>query len=270
MDGEVLYEAEGTPQRAVNEATAFLMSAMLSDVLTSGTAAGARRYFTLPAAGKTGTTNDFRDAWFVGYTPTLATGVWVGYDMPRTIARDGYAAQLAVPIWARFMRVATRGQKADWLKPPPTVTSAGICRISGKLATSSCREVPTYDRDGFLTIQSAAYTEYFVRGTEPTTYCDRHGYQFDTWRTVGTRGVLPEPSHSRDIPATPENAVSNSPERPVSTPSERPVSTPEPRAAVNEPASAPLPPESQVAAPAAPSRSGTKRPGFWGRIFGRR
>ena len=68
--------------------------------------------------GKTGTTNDYKDAWFIGFTPSLVTGVWVGYDQPQTIRRNGYAAELAVPMWTRFMKAATKGQKAEWVHRP--------------------------------------------------------------------------------------------------------------------------------------------------------
>jgi penicillin-binding protein 1A len=114
--GEVLYTDEHEQQRAVSETTAFQMSEMLTDVINSGTAWPARREgFMLPAAGKTGTTNDYHDAWFIGYTPHLAAGVWVGYDQPRTIIARGFAADLAVPMWARFMKEVTRNDKPDWL-----------------------------------------------------------------------------------------------------------------------------------------------------------
>jgi 1A family penicillin-binding protein len=110
-DGEVLFAAAPQVKPAVSQATAFLMTSMLSDVINAGTGWQARNVgFTLPAAGKTGTTNDYRDAWFIGYTPSLATGVWVGYDQPRTIIGNGYAGDLAVPLWGRFMAAAsTRG-----------------------------------------------------------------------------------------------------------------------------------------------------------------
>ena len=86
---------------------------MLEDVVNYGTAYRARQEgFTLPAAGKTGTTNDYVDAWFVGYTPNLATGVWIGFDKPRTIISNGFAGELAVPMWARFMKVATASAQA--------------------------------------------------------------------------------------------------------------------------------------------------------------
>ncbi len=117
--GEVLYESMPSPQRVISEATAFLMTTMLADVLNSGTAWPARRVgFTLPAAGKTGTTNEYRDAWFIGFTPHLVSGVWVGYDQPRTIMAGGYAAELAVPLWGRFMMQATKGNAPDWYTLP--------------------------------------------------------------------------------------------------------------------------------------------------------
>ena len=96
------------PLQVLAPQTAFLMTSMLSDVVNYGTAYRARQEgFTLPAAGKTGTTNDYVDAWFVGYTPNLATGVWIGFDKPRTIIANGFAGELAVPLWARFMKIAT-------------------------------------------------------------------------------------------------------------------------------------------------------------------
>ena len=80
-DGVVLYTATESSTYAVSDTTAFLMTTMMADVINAGTGAGARSLgFTLPAAGKTGTTNDFHDAWFVGFTPKLATGVWVGLE----------------------------------------------------------------------------------------------------------------------------------------------------------------------------------------------
>jgi penicillin-binding protein 1A len=164
-DGEVLYLNEQVQQRAISEITAFQMAEMLADVVNSGTAWPARREgFTAPAAGKTGTTNDYHDAWFVGFTPHLTTGVWVGYDQPRTIIGRGYAADLAVPLWARFMKEATRSDKPDWFTRPSGVTTARICRLSGRLATDACHDDE----------RSLAYYENFVAGTEPTMTCPIH------------------------------------------------------------------------------------------------
>ena len=118
LEGAVLFEGEAAPKRVVSEITAFLLTSMLADVVNHGTAYKARQMgFMLPAGGKTGTTNEYVDAWFLGFTPSLATGVWVGFDQPQTILANGYTGDLAVPLWARFMRDATKGDKPVWFTP---------------------------------------------------------------------------------------------------------------------------------------------------------
>ncbi len=162
--GHVLFTSNDHPVQVLDETTAFLMSDMLTDVINAGTGSKARSLgFTLPAAGKTGTTNSFNDAWFVGYTPRLVVGVWVGFDTPRTIGRDAFAASVAVPLWTRFMMAATRGDSPQWLTPPASVVSAAICPVSGKLATENCQ---TQRR------------RYFAPGTLPIEYCDIHRPSF--------------------------------------------------------------------------------------------
>jgi membrane carboxypeptidase/penicillin-binding protein len=174
-DGRVIYTGEETATPAISERTAFLMTMMLADVINAGTAWNARGLgFTLPAAGKTGTTNDFKDAWFIGYTPSLITGVWVGFDQPRTILPRGFASDIAVPIWATFMKEATRGDKPEQFRAPTGVITATVCRLSGKLATSACSDVDVVRADGTVERRSMVYTEYFARGTEPNGYCDLH------------------------------------------------------------------------------------------------
>jgi penicillin-binding protein 1A len=174
-DGSVLFQEQGSSHRAVSEATAFLMSSMLADVINAGTAYRARQAgFTLPAAGKTGTTNDYVDAWFVGFTPHLVTGVWVGFDQPAPIISNGYAGELAVPIWASFMKTATKGDKPEWLERPSNVTTANVCRVSGKLPNGGCESVEVVNRDDVTETRSMIYTEYFVKGTQPTTLCPLH------------------------------------------------------------------------------------------------
>ena len=173
--GNVLFEDPGKSERAVSEATAFLMASLLADVINAGTAYRARQAgFTLPAAGKTGTTNDYVDAWFVGFTPKLVTGVWIGFDQPKTIIRNGYAGEVAVPLWAAFMKTATRGDKPEWLSRPASVMGANVCRVSGKLPNSGCDRVEVVNRDGMVEQRSMIYTEYFVRGTQPTDVCPLH------------------------------------------------------------------------------------------------
>jgi penicillin-binding protein 1A len=183
-DGQVLYASTVTPTRAVSPATAFLITSMLQDVINAGTASKVREIgFRLPAAGKTGTTNDYRDAWFVGYTPALVTGVWVGYDQPRTIIRGGYAADLTVPLWARFMMTASRTDKPEQFRRPSTVMAVDVCRLSGRLATDSCRRGDA----------RMAYTEYFARGTAPIDLCVLH--RFDGLRSLVTTpdAIVPMP-----------------------------------------------------------------------------
>ena len=178
-DGQVLYDARPSGSRVVSEQTAFLMSTMLADVINSGTAYRARQMgFRLPAAGKTGTTNDYQDAWFVGYTPGLLAGVWVGFDQPRPIVRDGYAGDVAVPLWARFMTEATKGDKPRWYAPPRGLVPVRICRLSGQLATPGCDHVPVLNDEGLYEDRAYAYTEYFARGSEPTASCPLHEQQF--------------------------------------------------------------------------------------------
>ena len=83
-------------------------------------------------------TDDHADAWFIGFTPRLAAGVWVGFDQPQQIMRRGFASVVAVPAWAGFMKAATTGDKAEWLTEPAGVTHIRRCRASGGLATEFC------------------------------------------------------------------------------------------------------------------------------------
>ena len=178
-DGTVLFEGDARPRRAVSEVTAFLMSSMLADVIDTGTANRARRIgFSLPAAGKTGTTNDFVDAWFVGYTPKIVSGVWVGFDRPRTIVKNGFAAHLAVPMWAAFMKAATRNDPKTWFEPPRNVVAVDVCRVSGMLPSPGSSNAASVGRNGEVSYRSMVYTDYFVRGTEPQTTCGVHAAEY--------------------------------------------------------------------------------------------
>ena len=242
-DGQIIYEGKRRQERALSEATAFLMTSMLADVINAGTAWQARRVgFTLPAAGKTGTTNDYHDAWFVGYTPSLVTGVWVGYDQPRTIIGNGYAGDLAVPLWGRFMKIATQGHEPAWFKAPSTVSSANICRLTGKLATDACRYQPVLAADGSVSSRHMVYTEFFVRGTEPIDYCPYHGYNAAPAGTVATSGDGLSPAA---VPAAAPPVVITG--GTVTASGEPATQTPTATAAPEQP----------------------RRRGFWGRLFGR-
>ena len=206
--GRVLYEASPAETRVISEKTAFQMTHMLADVVNAGTAYGARRLgFTLPAAGKTGTTNDYADAWFVGFTPRLLTGVWVGFDQPRAIMRDGYAGDVAVPLWARFMAGATKGDKPLWYAPPKGLTGVRVCRISGQLATPGCDQVPTVNDQGEFQLRALSYTEYFVKGTEPAGYCALHAHASPLERFASTSGDYEGPVTSVVADAPPSVAA---------------------------------------------------------------
>ncbi|MDO8677722.1 MAG: PBP1A family penicillin-binding protein [Acidobacteriota bacterium] len=130
-DGTVLFENGEKPRRAIKPVTAYLMADMLKGVVDAGTGSAVRRYgFTRPAGGKTGTTNDYYDAWFVGFTPRLVTGVWVGFDHPRSIRRAGYASELAVPMWARFMTSATKGDAVRWVARPRGIDDDRLAMVA--------------------------------------------------------------------------------------------------------------------------------------------
>jgi membrane peptidoglycan carboxypeptidase len=221
------------------------MASMLADVVNAGTAYRARQSgFTLPAAGKTGTTNDYVDAWFVGFTPKVVTGVWIGFDQPKTIIRNGYAGEIAVPLWAGFMKVATKGDKPEWLARPANVIGTNVCRISGKLPAGGCDHVEVVNRDGFVEKRSMIYTDYFVKGTQPTEECPLHP---DRGFLDALAGVFGKDSGP---PPTPVGATG------------LPSAPPPPRSAGT--ASAPAAPPAPAEAEPAPQ----KKRGFWSRIFG--
>ena len=211
-DGKVLFQGASKSHQAITETTAYLMSSMLADVIASGTAYRARQMgFSLPAAGKTGTTNDYNDAWFVGFTPHLVTGVWVGFDQPKTIIANGYAADVAVPIWASFMKRATKGDKPDWLDKPADVVMVNVCRLSGKLPGAGCDSVQVVTKEGLLEKRSMIYGEYFAKGTQPTTVCPLHDSPSILDRLAGAFGKdnhLPIPADSTGLPMPPATSTS--------------------------------------------------------------
>ena len=149
---------------------------MLADVVDRGTGYEARQVgFRKPAAGKTGTTNEYRDAWFIGYTPDLVAGVWVGFDQPRTIVPGGYASELAVPIWGAFMRDATAADSTGRsFDRPAGIVALEICQESGLRPGSACRRVRRVSADGESRTVSTVAVEYFQRGTEPHETCPLH------------------------------------------------------------------------------------------------
>lgn len=155
--GQVLYEAKPEAHRVLSPEVAFLMTSMLMDAVNRGTGAGVRAAgFQMPAAGKTGTTNDYKDAWFIGFTPEVVTGVWVGYDQPREIARRAYGARLAVPLWTAYMKQLSPSTKQ--FARPPGIVEQLICAETGLLATPDCDVI----------------SEYFTQSNTPQELCPGH------------------------------------------------------------------------------------------------
>jgi penicillin-binding protein 1A len=120
-DGTVLWQPAPRRERVMNADQAFVVNEMLRDVVRSGTAYSAVRGagFTVPAGGKTGTTNDYTDVWFIGFTRELVAGVWMGFDTPRNIKPGAQGGRLAAPAWAAFMREVyeRRPSPGDWSRP---------------------------------------------------------------------------------------------------------------------------------------------------------
>ena len=159
--GAVLDAPAVDRTRVLSAASAFQMVMMLQDVLDRGTATAARaRGIRFPAGGKTGTTDDFKDAWFVGFSSSMVAGVWVGFDHPAPIAPDGYGARYALPIWSDFMRDAARTWAPGSFAVPQGVRETRLCQVSHLLATEGC----------------PAYSEYFKESdVAPAGPCLSHG-----------------------------------------------------------------------------------------------
>ena len=173
-DGRVIYRGESIGRRVLSESTAYLMASMLADVVNHGTGYGARQSgFRLPAGGKTGSTDDHSDAWFIGFTPRLAAGVWVGFDRPQRIMRRGFASVVAVPAWAGFMKAATTGSEAEWIEKPSGVTQIRRCRVSGGLANEYCELADEVSSDyvsfGHAPDQCALHTSASIASTPAPT-----------------------------------------------------------------------------------------------------
>ena len=165
--GELLWAPSPPPERAVEPGIAWILTDMLREVVDRGTGYGARNpavgnlSYDVPAAGKTGTTNDATDVWFVGYTPDLLAGVWLGFDTPRPIGSGATGGTLAVPVWARVMRTAyeNREPPQPWARPPDVV----MRRVSGSAVLSDDCPGGTPD--------------YFAAKHAPAGSCPRPSYE---------------------------------------------------------------------------------------------
>jgi penicillin-binding protein 1A len=159
-DGGTAFEQGVESDRIISPETAFQMVTMLRDVIDRGTGAPAKRLgIVFPAAGKTGTTNQFKDAWFVGFSSSIVAGVWVGFDQPQPIGTDAYGARYALPIWSDFMQRAARIRTPEGFERPAGLQEEELCRISYRKPVDGC----------------PLYIEYFKQGDDiPNRLCTLH------------------------------------------------------------------------------------------------
>jgi penicillin-binding protein 1A len=183
QQGTVLWEPQPTRIPVLSPEEAWLMVSAMKDVIQRGTAAGSvGAQIRFPAGGKTGTTNDGTDAWFIGYTSDLVAGVWMGFDKPQKIKANAQGGILAAPVWTAFMNEAYRRLPAprDWPMPPGIVVRP-IDMMTGMIATPYCPS-------------TTVASEFFIPGTDPLQQCDVHNSSTLFPDTSGSSGVFPDSS----------------------------------------------------------------------------
>ena len=158
--GSIAFETRIRGDRVIEPEVAYQMVSMLGDAVDRGTGSPARQAgIRFPIGGKTGTTNEFKDAWFVGFSSSIVAGVWVGYDQPQPIASEGYGARYALPIWADFMQRAAKVRAPAEFERPAGLQEETLCAISYRQPVDGC----------------PLYTEYFKHGDDvPDRLCTIH------------------------------------------------------------------------------------------------
>ena len=194
QDGETLERRSIQVEQVIPPDVAYMVTHLMEGVIEHGTARGARRMgFVRPAAGKTGTTNDYGDAWFAGFTPDLVAVVWVGFDHRESLKLSG--GQAALPIWTEFMKRATEGQTVACFSPPPGIRMGwGVARYEENPAYSC----PTADEEAFYADEESYHEEAQSR-----------------FRTVPIEATAPLSSPMGDTPAQPTRAITSSPSAPA-------------------------------------------------------
>jgi len=173
-DGQVVYQSSVERRFVLSPAVSFLTTSLMRDVVDRGTGIGVRAALpaSVPAAGKTGTTDEGADVWFIGVTPDVVAGVWLGFDRPQAILADASGGGLAAPVWGRVMAdyYQRHAPPAPW-NAPPDLQVREVDRRTGMLATPYC---PRED----------VVSEFFLSGTEPTESCPLHpdaGFGGESW-----------------------------------------------------------------------------------------
>jgi 1A family penicillin-binding protein len=159
--GTVIEETRPEQRPVLRPQTAYVVSNMMQSVVNEGTATAIRRLgYEGPAAGKTGTTDDYADVWFIGFTPEVTCGVWIGFDKKKTIFTGATGGSVAAPVWADFMKtVHPDSLPSDSFPVPDSIITVAACGQTGQLATPLCPRVRY---------------EVFIAGTEPTVPCALH------------------------------------------------------------------------------------------------
>ena len=156
--GKVLLEKDGNPTRAIKDSTAFIMTDLLRSVVEGSSGTGRRaKMSNMQVSGKTGTTNEDKDKWFIGYTPYYVGAVWLGFDQPASVAKQGVSSSAPVQIWKMVMDRVHDGLEGREFTPPDSAKRVLICTSTGNLASKGC---------------DYAKYEYFEDGTAPTKYCN--------------------------------------------------------------------------------------------------
>jgi len=188
-EGNILEAHQPYLERTVDEQTAYLMTQALMGVVEHGTGWRAKA-LGRPVAGKTGTTNNYVDAWFIGFTPNIVTGVWVGFDEYRTLGDVETGSRAAAPIWVKFMKEYILEHPVNAFPVPSGIKFVPIDRKTGLLATGECPNV---------------FLEAFKEGTEPKKICNAHQISQDHFVSIdmdlSKDGLMLHPQRS-DITAS--------------------------------------------------------------------
>jgi membrane carboxypeptidase/penicillin-binding protein len=158
-EGRVVYVRDELIEEVISPQLAYIMTSLLESVVNEGTGLGVRmRGIYYPVAGKTGTTDECADAWFIGYTPYIVCGVWVGFDEMKRIGKNATGGKIAVPIWVEMMKEMEKIGKIKYQKfrEPKEIVRYLVCKICGKIATTK---------------NENTRKEIFIRGKEPKDYC---------------------------------------------------------------------------------------------------
>src|SRR5919106_1548634 len=190
--GKIIWQPTTRSVAVLDSAHAWLMTDALRDVVRHGTAVGSvGARINFPAGGKTGTTNDGFDVWFIGFTPDLVTGVWIGFDQPRKIKANAQGGVLAAPAWSAMMREVyeRRSVPSAWSRPAG-LTALDVDKTTGYKATPFCPK-------------DVHYIESFIPGTEPGAFCPVHS-PFGSIGVLG--GESPHPDSSSGALPKPQDA----------------------------------------------------------------